>query len=357
MRHIRFILEKLHIHQTTLQERVSETFAQVSKHSRRHIWRIHRTPFLWVAGVLIFCASVSLGLYTVWYTPPRDFPVGAFFVVPKGVSVEDAAVLLERAHIIKSAFVFRVLAKAVGRETTVRAGEYYFSEPLLPHTLLKRLSEGVFGFEPITFTVPEGATSYQIATLCGKLLRKCDQQVFFELAKDKEGYLFPETYFFSPNTTAQDVVEALEKMFYTQFDTISEQVAQSHKTVNEIVIMASLLEKEAQDKTERQRIAGVLWHRIEVRMPLQVDAVFGYIEGRETFNPKFSDLKVDSPYNTYKYKGLPPGPISNPSLASLEAAATPLPTNALYYLHGRDGVLRLAQTFEEHKKNRKKYLD
>ena len=91
-------------------------------------------------------------------------------------------------------------------------------------------------------------------------------------------------------------------------------------------------------------------------MPLQVDAVFGYIERRETFHPSFSDLEVDSPYNTYKNIGLPPGPIGSPSLEAIEAAVTPLETDALYYLHGRDGTLHIANTFTGHKENRARYL-
>jgi UPF0755 protein len=92
-------------------------------------------------------------------------------------------------------------------------------------------------------------------------------------------------------------------------------------------------------------------------MPLQVDAVFGFIEGTDIFSPKFSDLEVDSPYNTYKNKGLPPGPIGSPSLAALEAAVTPVSTEALFYLHGRDGSIHLAKTYTEHLVNRRSYLD
>ena len=92
-------------------------------------------------------------------------------------------------------------------------------------------------------------------------------------------------------------------------------------------------------------------------MPLQVDAVFGYIERTETFSPKFSHLEIESPYNTYKNKGLPPGPIGSPSLEAIEAAVTPVETEALFYLHGRDGNLHLAQTYDEHLTNRRWYLD
>ena len=103
-------------------------------------------------------------------------------------------------------------------------------------------------------------------------------------------------------------------------------------------------------------VAGILWHRIALGMPLQVDAVFGYIFDKQTFSPSLADLKVDSPYNTYTHRGLPPGPISNPGLESLLAAATPTKTSYLYYLTGSDGAMHYAKTLAQHKANRVKYL-
>lgn len=103
-------------------------------------------------------------------------------------------------------------------------------------------------------------------------------------------------------------------------------------------------------------VSGILWNRIERRMPLQVDAVFGYIFERATYSPSFADLKVDSPYNTYTHAGLPPGPICNPGLDALLAAARPAKTNYLYYLTGKDGLMHYAMTYAEHQANQRKYL-
>ena len=121
--------------------------------------------------------------------------------------------------------------------------------------------------------------------------------------------------------------------------------------------MASLVEKEARTDANRRIVAGVLWNRLALGMPLQVDAVFGYIFDRDTYSPSFEDLKVDSPYNTYTHKGLPPGPISNPGLESIYAALYPTKTNYLYYLTGRDTLMHYAKTYAEHQANRRKYLD
>ena len=117
--------------------------------------------------------------------------------------------------------------------------------------------------------------------------------------------------------------------------------------------MASILEKEARKLETRKVIAGILWKRIEIGMPLQVDAVFGYIHATSTYSPTFEDLEVDSPYNTYTNRGLPPGPIGNPGLESIRAALEPTKTPYLYYLTGKDGFMYYAKTFDQHVANRR----
>ena len=121
----------------------------------------------------------------------------------------------------------------------------------------------------------------------------------------------------------------------------------------DVIIMASMLEKEARQLETRRVIAGILWKRLERGMPLQVDAVFGYILDRDTFSPSLNDLSINSPYNTYTHTGLPPGPIGNPGLESLDAALHPVETPYWYYLTGADGTMHYARTFAEHVANRK----
>jgi len=121
--------------------------------------------------------------------------------------------------------------------------------------------------------------------------------------------------------------------------------------------MASILEGEALTTSDRKLVAGVLWRRLEIGMPLQVDATFSYVNGKTTFELTLDDLKIDSPYNTYKYKGLPPTPINNPGLNSINAALYPTKTKYLYFLSGNDGKMHYARTFEEHKRNRQLYLN
>jgi len=307
-----------------------------------------------LAAVLLF---VSGYLYFGIYEPSAFFPVKTIVTVPKGASVSDVATHLADEQVVRSALAFRIVVAALGRNGEVRAGDYYFDTRVTLTEVVDRITRGVYGLEPIRITVPEGAATYQMATLFTKKFPKFDSMTFLLLAKDKEGYLFPDTYLFLPNATAPQILATMERTFYDKLASLEDKIAAFGHPVHEVVTMASLLEKEANDFEERRQIAGVLWNRLAIGMPLQVDAVFGYIEGTGTFSPTYSDLEIDSPYNTYKYTGLPPGPIGSPSLSALEAAVTPEKTDALFYLHGKDGKLRIARTYEEHLLNRRHYLE
>jgi UPF0755 protein len=307
-----------------------------------------------VVASFVFASAYA---YFGVYQPSAFFPIGHIITVPSGASVRDTAELLYREQVVRSPLAFRALFKFGGTEAQIRAGDYVFDKPLTLSEVAMRVMRGEYGLEPARIVIPEGATTYEMADLFAAKFERFDPVMFLMLAEGKEGYLFPDTYFFLPNVQTTEVVETMERTFYERLATLDETLATFGRPVHEIVTMASLLEKEARNHEERREIAGVLWHRLSIDMPLQVDAVFGYIKRTGTFNPKLSDLEVDSPYNTYKNRGLPPGPIGNPSLSSLEAALTPVPTEALYYLHGRDGVMRLANTYAEHLANRRMYLD
>lgn len=128
-----------------------------------------------------------------------------------------------------------------------------------------------------------------------------------------------------------------------------------NRKISDVIIMASILEGEALPK-DRQVVAGILWKRLSIGMPLQVDATFRYINGKGTYDLTADDLKIDSPYNTYIHKGLPPGPISNPGIDAISASLNPIPTKYLYYLTEKDGTIHYAKTFTEHIANKNKYL-
>ena len=170
-----------------------------------------------------------------------------------------------------------------------------------------------------------------------------------------EGFLFPDTYFFPKNISAEEAVKIILQNFNKKTDSVFRKTA-ADKEVYDILIMASILEKEARTAEDKKIIADILWRRLKEGRPLQVDASLQYITGRNTFELTKKDLKMDSPYNTYRYKNLPPAPISNPGIDSIEAAFEPEANPFWYYLSDKDGIIHYSKTFEEHKSKKEKYL-
>jgi len=302
-----------------------------------------------------FALIVALALvtfpYALFVAPPTMYPVGGTIHVETGESVGSVASRLEDMHAIHSTLAFKVFVATFGT-SGIQAGSYSLSEKQNTITLAYRFSSGATGLDPIKVTIPEGSTSWDMAEILKSTLKDFEDTKFLELAKEKEGYLFPDTYFFQPGTPPDVVIRTMESAYEERVSPLREKFAAAGKSEEEIIIMASLLQKEARKPETMKVISGILWKRISIGMPLQVDAVFGYIHQRDTFNPSFNDLEIDSPYNTYKNKGLPPGPISNPGLDAIRAALEPTPTPYLYYLTGKDGVMRYAKTFDVHVANR-----
>jgi len=205
--------------------------------------------------------------------------------------------------------------------------------------------------------IPEGATIKQIGELFEQEFRYFDKNAFYQLTEGKEGYLFPDTYLFLETVKAYEVVNMLEDTFSEKITELLPLLKESNRSLEEVVIMASIVEKEATAEA-RQEVADILWKRLEIDMPLQVDATFVYSVGRGTFDITKDDLRDESNlYNTYTHPGLPPTAISNPSFESLKAAATKQDTEDLFFLTGHDGEMYYAETFEGHKKNRQRHLN
>lgn len=187
----------------------------------------------------------------------------------------------------------------------------------------------------VRITFVEGSDAHQMSSKVAQSLPGITAAEFYTLASQHEGYLFPDTYLFPPYATSSEVIGVLLRTFDNKLRPLIPAIAQSRHTIADVVIMASILEREAQTTADRKIIAGILWRRLAIGMPLQVDAA-----------PE-----------TYEHKGLPPRPICNPGLNAIEAVLKPTPTNYLYYLTGKDGLMHYAVTFESHKANRAKYLD
>ena len=208
----------------------------------------------------------------------------------------------------------------------------------------------------VKVTIPEGFNVRQIGeTLERSGLGKKEQ--FVEAAKNQEGFLFPDTYRFYKDATPKDIIEKMRENFNKKIDDdILQEIVHEKYTLTNIVIMASLLEEEVKSTEDRKLVAGILWKRLSLNMGLNVDAALTYVLGKTSHELTQEDLKYDSPYNTYRYRGLPPGPISNSGLDAILAALRPTSSQYLYYLTDKDGSVHYAKNLEEHKINKFRYL-
>lgn len=305
---------------------------------------------------LFFAAGFLLLLgYVFFCRPPAHFPKEEMIVIPEGLTVDQAATLLYDHKVIVSPTSFSIFANLLFNQKII-AGAYVFDQPLGVFGVVFRVGAGEYNAPLMKLTFPEGMTVKEMAKLCTFLLPSCNEVEFLKITKDKEGYLFPDTYYFLPTAKAPEVVAALEENFTSRLQTLEPKIRAFGKPEKEIIIMASLLEGEGKTLEDRRIISGILWKRLSIGMPLQVDAVFSYIKGTTTPIVTLNDLKILSPYNTYTHTGLPPGPIGNPGLQSIEAAVTPIATPYLYYLSDKNNVFHYARTFAEHSKNKAEYL-
>ncbi len=308
-------------------------------------------------SVLLLLAVAFLSLWHVFLSPPKDFPAGHIVTIEEGLPVSGIAHSLAEQNLIRSPLAFEFMARLTGDQNELKSGKYIFAEPTALVGLYSRIANGEFGITATRVVIIEGARVREIGRQIKAEFPDFDEELFVLEALPLEGYLFPDTYFLYPDVTPHDLIELMYANFEERKKEVDADIRASGRPFPDILTMASLLEKEARSLSEKRMIAGILWNRIEADMPLQVDAVFGYINDVPIYSPLFEDLEVESPYNTYRNRGLPPGPIGNPGIASIRAAATPTDSEYLYYLTGRDGNMYYAKTFEEHKRNRARYLD
>ncbi len=308
-----------------------------------------------LAGVGILLLFI-LVLYISFYKTPSDFPKDKVVTISSGESLQQITSDLYEKNVIKSPLVFRSLVILLGGEKKIIAGDYLLESRESPLTLAYRFMQGDFDLEPITITIPEGRNIFQMADYFEENLVEFDKTLFLNLAQKEEGYLFPDTYFVSPVIKPATLIALMKGNFDKKMEEIL-SVYSTDRPIEDIIVMASLLEAEAKTTESRRIIAGILWKRISIGMPLQVDSTFSYVNGKNTYELTLADLEIDSLYNTYKYRGLPPGPITNPGTDSIIAAMTPISTKYLYFLSSRSGDMYYGRTFEEHKRNKERYLN
>lgn len=319
--------------------------------------------------LLLLAPLLALGGWWGWlqFQPASSAHRAARVVVPAGGGVAGAASSLQRAGVVRSALAFNVYARWRGQSGHIKAGRYVLSGDMTLGQILRELlvGPGASTAERVRVTIPEGYTLKQIAdtlqaagvTDGGALLQQAtdrdaiaEMHADFPLPKNSiEGYLFPDTYFFAPHTAPGAVLDRMLADFGARFARpYAGGLDESGRSLADIVTIASLIEREAKAPADRPRIAGVIANRLNRGMKLGIDASVLYAIGRHKDRVTFKDVAVDSPYNTYRHTGLPPGPIANPGLSSLLAALRPEKSDYLYYVARPDGSHIFTRTVAEH---------
>lgn len=332
----------------------------------------------------IFLLALVILLGLVWFlgnifleTENASSP-GVVFSIHEGQGLAETALSLQKDGVVKSRVAFEILALLTGKQAKIKAGDYVFPEKISPWQVLDIISNGGNAKKRI---ILEGWTIKEIAEFLEKnglfsraaFMKATNSQSaaallpeFYFLSElpanaTLEGFLFPDSYEFSKKESAEAVVKKMlsnfnQKVLQNNDIKIGSEVGTERPSLYETLIMASLIEREVKTKEDKQVVAGILWKRLQNDWPLQVDATLVYALGKPGSQLVQSDKEIDSPYNTYKHKGLPPTPICNPGLDSIQAAIEHQPSPYWYYISKPDGATVFSKTLEEHNIARAKYL-
>jgi len=336
--------------------------------------RVKRRPGR-AGGVAVFMVVVAVALADVQLVSVRGLLLRSWNDIPDGQAIQveivagattkEIAVHLAKTGVISNPNMFRVQSRLAGADGELRAGIYDLVSGMPNADIIERLRLG----PPIayaTVTIPEGFVIDQIAARLEEQVGISAEE-FIALAHggidefpdreyledgyqgSLEGYLFPKTYRIKEGSTAREVINMMLDQFEREIETVDMTYAQERGVfLHDLVTIASMIEREARVPEEREMISSVIYNRLRAGMRLEIDATIEYVLPGNRFRLRNSDLEIDSPYNTYRSAGLPPGPISNPGLASLQAAAAPADTEYVYYvLTGTDGSHTFATNVDD----------
>lgn len=337
-----------------------------------------KKKYLVILAILVVILA-SMGIYFRSRSGAYDVNEERKVVVniPSGSTTDSIADKLKDEKLIKNKLVFKINVKISGKAAQFKAGDYKFDTSYTNQEIIDDIAAGKIYHSGPKVTVKEGATSSEIINELvkknlgtkenyEKLINNPDEfRGKYEFLEDKnikslEGFLYPSTYFCSEGETEREVISRMLNKFDEIYKYKIKPEMDKNKELNlyDVMKMASIVEKEAVLDEDRPIIASVFYNRLEKNMLLQSDATVQYAFKERKKVVSYKDLKVESPYNSYKYKGLPPTPISNPSLKSIEAAISPAKTNYLYFVAKTDGGgNNYAETYEEHLKYEKQYKE
>lgn len=312
--------------------------------------------FFVMAAMMFF---IIFSFYLFLYTPPSADKLERVIEISEGMSFRAMADLLKREHLITNKTYFILLGRFTLLDRNVMAGEYALTARMLPEEILTKFKYGKILLHEVA--IPEGYTAKQIAQLLSEK-KLADYTIFMNLVYNKEfalalgvnsptleGYLFPDTYLFPRKLKAEEIVGSMVKKFFTVYTPdLVEKERLLRMTTNEVVTLASIIEKETSNRNERTIVSAVFHNRLRKGIPLQSDPTVIY--GLPNFNGDITkaDLKTKTAYNTYRRKGLPPGPIANPGRESIVAALYPLRVDYLFFVSKNDGTHYFSTSLSEH---------
>lgn len=306
-------------------------------------------------------AALSLASFILYLSQPvnKNDQTPIIFVVNQGEGVNSIAKRLEREGLIRNRFVFVLEVKRLGIASKIQAGDFRLTKSETPSQIAKDLTTGTLD---VWVRLLEGWRAEEIAKILKEKIPTYENAWVLRLKKH-EGYLFPDTYLIPKAADIALVIKILTSNFDSKLKSLQPDIGKNKSTLEESLILASIVEREARFDIDRPIIAGILFNRLKIGMALQADATVQYALGFQKDEKDWwkknltkDDLAINSPYNTYKFPGLPPKPIANPGLASLKATLNPTQTDYLYYIHDREGRTHFAKTLEEHNANIAKYL-
>jgi len=319
-----------------------------------------------------FCLIIISAMVLLLPVAPQSKAGDIVVTIPLQASAGQVGKILQKNKLVRSSLVFSLFARWKGKDGQIKAGEYRLNNGLSTPEILFDLVDGRSTVQ--TFTVPEGFTTAQIADLLvdkGLINR---ERFYWAVANENysypfiqglpknekrlEGYLFPDTYQITRGSSESSIIELMLNRFEKEIDELdyATLAREAGLTLHQAVTIASLVEREAKIEEEKPLIAGVIHNRLSCSMLLQVDATVQYALGANKPKIYYKDLEVESPYNTYRVQGLPPGPIAVPGKSSLLAAVQPVVTGDYYYVARPDGSHAFARTLAEHNANKERYL-
>lgn len=332
-----------------------------------------------VAATLVSLAGTAWWVNASVNRSAGDDTPNVKFTVAKGEGVKLVADNLHDRRLIDNPLAWTIYVMASGLRSSLLPGEYELNSSMTGRQIARTITNDLTARKEVTVKILEGWTAVEIASQLEKQgvlpaddfqaiakvpdSRTIVQDTYYEFLTDKpstagmDGFLFPDTYRFFQQATPTSVLRKFLDNFNQKLkpETRS-KIKTSGRTYYQTVIMASILEKELKTDVDRAMAADIFWRRLDIGMALQSDATVNYVTGKGRLRPSLEDIQVNSLYNTYKYPGLPPGPIGNPGLSAIRAAANPQANEYWYYLSGQDGKTHYAKTLEEHNRNKQLYL-